>query len=343
MQPGEQREAKAGEEVEHILVLNHHRDPLEDLVRSLRLNQSNIRLIVKEADSLAATQRLLAETSPAVVILNPLILKSGGVEFELIELLQRDERPVPVILLVESAEALAEARHLDVPFLDFLMRPFSAEECAHRVELALLTRHKFMALQARARDLEGQVSVDFKTQLLSPRYFEQLLQIEFKRSQRHRTPLSILLIDIDNFKEINDTTEYAFGDEVLQGVAALLKHNIRETDFAARFGGDEFVLLLPHTTPAEAVQTAIRIRKKISAHAVRTPHYTTCVTVSVGIDTYDGRADATSEELRRRANKALQEAKRRGKNQVWLYAPEASGTATRPAEQADSAESATDH
>ncbi len=143
----------------------------------------------------------------------------------------------------------------------------------------------------------------------------------------------MLLLDIDNFKDINDSTDYSFGDDVLMQVAKVLKKSIRATDYAARFGGDEFVLLLPHTTPAEAVQTAIRVRKAVFGLMVESRGYETKVTVSIGIGTFDGGASSSPEELRRHANKALQEAKRRGKNQVWLYShasdsDEASGQAS---------------
>ena len=143
--------------------------------------------------------------------------------------------------------------------------------------------------------------------------------LQWKRAQRHQNPLSLLLIDVDNFKGVNDTTEYAFGDEVLRRVADALKGNVRETDFAARFGGDEFCVLLPQTSPAEAVQTALRIRKRISGMSVSSGSYERQVTVSIGVDSYDGRKASSVDQLRRNANRALQEAKRRGKNQVWLY------------------------
>ena len=105
-----------------------------------------------------------------------------------------------------------------------------------------------------------------------------------------------------------------------------LKGNIRETDFAARFGGDEFCILLPQTTPAEAVQTALRIRKRVSGMSVSDSSYQRQVTVSIGVDSYDGRKASSVEKLRTNANRALQEAKRRGKNQVWLF----SGAETTP-------------
>ena len=127
-------------------------------------------------------------------------------------------------------------------------------------------------------------------------------------------------MDVDNFKGVNDTTEYAFGDEVLKHVGTLLRETVRETDYPARCGGDEFCVLLPQTSPAEAVQTAMRIRQRISGTTVQAKGYSMQVTVSIGIDSYDGRAPSSPELVKRNANKALQEAKRRGKNQVWLFA-----------------------
>jgi two-component system cell cycle response regulator len=298
-----------------VLVLNHHRDPLAELVNALRRRGFE----VTEARSLADTQQLLDRVAPDLAILNPLVLKRGGVELELVDRLQRNGVPVPVILLVDGLRGLDVARRADLPFCDFLLKPPAIDECLHRVDLALRTREAFARLQARARELEGQVTTDHKTGLLSERYFRQALQLEHKRAQRHTMPLSLLLIDVDDFKSINDSTEYAFGDVVLRHVAESLRRNIRETDYAARFGGDEFVLLLPHTSSAEAVQTAVRIKKRIAETTVQARGYSQRVTISIGIDTFDGRSDTDPAELRARANKALHQAKRRGKNQVWLY------------------------
>ncbi len=297
-----------------VLLLNHQRDELGDLNDAL----TRAGYKVREAGSLADTHRALAGPRPDLVILNPLILKDGGVEMEILEEMQREDDPVPVILLVDDLRSLDRAQ---IPFSlhDFVLKPHTVAECLHRVELALATRRTFAGLRRRTRELEGQVSIDFKTGLLSERFFKRVLGVEFKRSQRHQTPLSLLLVDVDNFKEVNDSTEYEFGDEVLRKVADALKRNTRETDYAARFGGDEFVVLLPQTTPAEAVQTAIRIRQRISSLTVEKGPYSCQVTVSVGLDTFDGHATSTAEVLRRNTNKALQEAKHRGKNQVWLY------------------------
>lgn len=298
-----------------VLVMNHNRDPIDPLTGALAQHGYEVRL----GDSLAQSHRLAGEARPDVVVLNPLVLCEGGVELELLERLQRDDDPVPVILLVDDLAALADARKLRVPFRDFVLKPGSPAEVVHRVELALQTKDRIRGLRERAQKLESQVSVDFKTGLTSDRTMRRILDREWKMAQRHQTPLSLLLIDVDNFKGVNDSTEYAFGDRVLQKVAEALKGNVRETDYAARFGGDEFCVLLPQTSPAEAVQTALRIRQRISGMVVNGGGYQRQVTVSIGVDSYDGRKVSSVDQLRRNANRALQEAKRRGKNQVWLY------------------------
>lgn len=298
-----------------VLLMNHNRDPLGDLAAALARNGYEVQV----GDSLTQSHRLVGETRPDLVVLNPLALCAGGVELELLEGLQREDDPIPVVLLVDDLQALASARNARVPFRDFVLKPCSPAECLHRIELALQTRSRVRGLHVRARQLESQVSIDFKTGLTSELYMKRILGLEWKRAQRHQNPLSLLLIDVDNFKGVNDTTEYAFGDEVLRRVADALKGNVRETDFAARFGGDEFCVLLPQTSPAEAVQTALRIRQRISGMVVQKGNYQRQVTVSIGVDSYDGRAASSVDTMRRNANRALQEAKRRGKNQVWLY------------------------
>jgi diguanylate cyclase (GGDEF)-like protein len=301
-----------------VLVLNHSGDPLEELVRSLQRTG----LDVRESTSLGESCRLLRQARPDAVVLSPLALCTGGVEIELLEELQRDDDPVPVLLLVDDLQPLAEARQWKLPLRDFLKKPWAAGEGLHRLELLLLHKRRYRSLLHRARHLEGQISVDFKTGLLSELAFRRVLELEWKRSQRHQNPLSLLLIDVDDFKGVNDTTEYAFGDEVLKRVGDTLRATVRETDFAARCGGDEFCVLLPQTTPAEAVQTAMRIRQRIAGTVVQKGPYSQSITVSIGIDSFDGRATGSPEVLRRNANKALQEAKKRGKNQVWLHAGE---------------------
>src|SRR5690606_16928178 len=122
-----------------------------------------------------------------------------------------------------------------------------------------------------------------------------------------------------DFKGVNDSTEYAFGDEVLRSIGIVLKQNVRGTDFAARLGGDEFCVLLPQTPLAEAKRTAERIREHIANTVVHNDAYERRVTVSIGVDGHDWRTPGSLADLLHRVNKALHHAKRRGKNQVGAH------------------------
>jgi two-component system, cell cycle response regulator len=297
-------------------VMNHGRDALGEVVSMLAQRGHAVHV----GDSLSQSHRLAAVARPDVVLLNPLVLCDGSVELELVESLQAPDDPVPVVLIAPDLESLAEARNLAVPFRDFVLKPLRPAECLHRIEMAMRTRANLCDLHGRARMLERQVSVDFKTGLTSERHMRTLLELEWKRAQRYQNPLSLLLIDVDDFKGVNDATDYAFGDEVLRRVGEALKSTVRETDIAARFGGDEFCVLLPQTTPAEAVQTALRIRQRVGGTTVSRGTFSRAITVSIGVDSFDGRSASSVEALRRNANHALHEAKRRGKNQVWLHA-----------------------
>ena len=265
------------------------------------------------------SKRLLSKVRPSVLVLDPMVCSASGVEFELAGQLQTREDPIPLVVLVDDLRELTEVRRVPALFKDFMLRPFRVEELCHRVEQTLLAKQRYLELQVHARKLEGEVIRDFKTGLYTERHFRHLLSQEFQRAERHKTPLSFLLLDIDDFKQINDGHEYSFGDYVLTQFAEILRRTIREIDHAARFGGDEFMILLPNTTPAEAVQVAGRVRTQLDRRNFDNGTYRTRLTTSIGIDVYDGRSVSTPDELRRRANLALKEAKRRGKNRIWLY------------------------
>jgi diguanylate cyclase (GGDEF)-like protein len=265
------------------------------------------------------SQRLLEKIRPSAIVLDPLIPTAEGIEFEMIADIQKQGDPIPLLLLVGNLRELQEIRRIPILFKDFLVHPFRAAELLQRIELLLVSKERFLELQTRTRTLEGQIIRDFKTGLYTERHFRHLLRQEFQRAERHHLPLSFLLIDVDNFKQINDNYEYSFGDFVLKNFAQILQNSIRDIDHAARFGGDEFMALLPNTTPAEAVQVAARIRQQLSKREFDNGTYQTRLTISIGADTYDGRGLSSPEDLRRRANLALKEAKARGKNRIWLY------------------------
>ncbi|RMF14142.1 MAG: GGDEF domain-containing protein [Candidatus Dadabacteria bacterium] len=146
---------------------------------------------------------------------------------------------------------------------------------------------------------------DDVTSLYNARYLQQALEQEFSRSRRTRTPLSVIFLDLDYFKHVNDTHGHLVGSEVLRETANILRQSLRVTDIATRYGGDEFVLILPETSQQDAVRVAERCRQAIKAHSFGLRHGLECkVTASFGIATMP---DDTSErdDIIRLADQAM--------------------------------------
>ena len=189
---------------------------------------------------------------------------------------------------------------------------------AQREVLLLLARRIVAALDMRVElaSLKVLSSTDPLTGLCNRRAFENRLAEEVKRARRYRTPLSLLLLDIDHFKRFNDLLGHPAGDRLLQSIAAILSRVARETDQESRFGGDEFAVILPNTGSALASQIAGRLCTTVSNAYMQSPR----ITLSVGVA--DLRPDmADSFALLGAADHALYEAKRNGRNQVMDTPP----------------------
>ena len=150
------------------------------------------------------------------------------------------------------------------------------------------------------------------------RYFQDILTSEISRAIRYNRPLSIIMLDIDHFKKINDKYGHTFGDKVLKGIGDILKKTVRGSDMVFRYGGEEFCVILPETDKERAFIGAERIRKKIAASAFRIKNKVLKVTVSGGINGFVGR-EITKEAFIDNADKVLYQAKNAGRNRVAIY------------------------
>ena len=157
---------------------------------------------------------------------------------------------------------------------------------------------------------------DGLTRIHNQRYMTEFLDREVARSQRHARPLSVLMIDIDRFKTVNDTHGHLCGDFVLRELAELLKDTVRKEDLFARYGGEEFVLVLVETNRDGAVQVAERIRETVANHQFRFESTPLRLTVSIGVMTTVGSPDVCTTVLIKAADEKLYLAKRAGRNKV---------------------------
>lgn len=167
--------------------------------------------------------------------------------------------------------------------------------------------------------LEVLASTDPLTGLFNRRYFFLLAEAEFKKAARYNRPLSVIIIDIDHFKKVNDTYGHSAGDQALVHVAHLTRLAARETDVVARHGGDEFVLLLPETDVAAALQAAERLRAQIEHTPIHINGHAITCTITLGVAGSDSGMLDNFDQMLIRADQALYEAKESGRNRVLLY------------------------
>lgn len=160
---------------------------------------------------------------------------------------------------------------------------------------------------------------DILTSLYNRRYFEDRLGVEAQRSFYSGTPLSLVMVDIDHYKKINDTFGHTEGDKILSKIASLLKTSVRKKDTLARYGGEEFVLILPESGLGESYIIAERIRRLVESTPFQVGEVHINLTVSLGISNFPTHQAKSKEELVRMADLALYEAKRGGRNRACIY------------------------
>ncbi len=157
---------------------------------------------------------------------------------------------------------------------------------------------------------------DVLTGLPNRRYLIDVLAAEFERSQRYGQPLAGLMMDLDHFKLINDTHGHLAGDKVLKTVAQIIKESMRRPDTVARFGGEEFVMLLPNTDHPGAAIVAERLRERIANMTLQSGSSAIKVTISIGVVCFPATPAPGIDDFLRLADEALYEAKRGGRNRV---------------------------
>jgi two-component system, cell cycle response regulator len=225
-------------------------------------------------------------------------------------------RHLPMILLVDPGQEPRLLRALDLGVNDYVMRPLTCNELLARVRTQVKRKRYSDHLRNRLEESLEAAMIDPLTGLHNRRYMESHLSTLVEDAVRNSGQLSVLLADIDHFKQVNDTYGHAAGDTVLKEFSNRFRRNTRGIDLACRYGGEEFLVIMPDTNMTRAYQVGERLRVAIAADVfpIRTGvgiH----LTASVGIATLECPED-TPETVFRRADNALFSAKRRGRNRV---------------------------
>jgi len=272
--------------------------------------------IMQAGDGIEAFKLLLA-TPIDLIICDLEMPRIDG--FKLLAMISgREElRDIPVIMLTGHGDREMKIKLLGQGASDYVTKPFDAGELIARVKVQL----KIKSLQdelKRSNDLLRQLSnTDPLTLLYNRRYMSEMLEKEMQRSERKGNHLSLIMIDIDRFKQVNDQYGHQNGDQVLVTVANLSRVGLRSYDFAARYGGEEFVLILPETAHEDALTIAERLRSRVEKHLFTGALKGLKVTVSMGVATYPTDFIASLADLVREADEAMYRAKTAGRNRVY--------------------------
>lgn len=217
----------------------------------------------------------------------------------------------PVIFLTGASTTEEKIRGLELGAVDYITKPFDPAELRARVRAAL--RMKFMIDL-----LAKKAQIDALTGLWNRRYFDQRLESEISLAVRSHRPLAVLMIDLDHFKQVNDSFGHPIGDEILRRFGSLLVESTRTEDVICRYGGEEFAIITPNVA-AGAAELAQRLRLKIEATAFESGGHNIRVTASIGVA---GSGESPDRKLVHRADVALYRAKQCGRNRVEIAAEE---------------------
>jgi two-component system cell cycle response regulator len=226
-------------------------------------------------------------------------------------------RHVPILAIVERDDKPRTVKALELGINDILSRPVDPEELAARVK-TLVRQKRYTDVLRNTLDLSLELAVtDTLTGLHNRRYMTTQAAALVQRAAMGGEPVAALLVDIDHFKRINDTFGHDVGDEVLKEFAVRLATNVRGIDLACRYGGEEFVVIMPDTELKDALRIAERLRRHVAGSPFKAPGLSDpiSVTISVGVACTEGVGD-TPDALLKRADEAVYEAKAHGRNQV---------------------------
>jgi len=226
---------------------------------------------------------------------------------------------IPVIMLTGRESQEAKVRALEQGASDYVTKPFDPAELIARVKVQVKIKSLQDSLKKSNEMLLKLSNTDPLTQLYNRRYLTDALEREMNRSTRNNTPVTLVMLDIDHFKKVNDTYGHQRGDLILKRMADLLLSGMREYDLAARFGGEEFALVLPETSPEQGFEAAERLRLACSELAFPDELSALKLTISLGVAAFPHPDIHTLDDLIREADYALYRAKRTGRNRVSLH------------------------
>ncbi len=262
--------------------------------------------------------KLLLKHQPDLVLCDVVMPGIDGFTFLRLKNGKPEFNRTPVIMLTGQEDVSKKVQGLEAGASDYLTKPFEPKELIARVRVHLKIKQLQDELERKNLELEWLSQTDGLTRINNRRHFMELVELEFARAERYKSPLTYLMLDIDHFKKINDTHGHQAGDHILVEMAKCLSTSLRNIDIVGRYGGEEFGLFLPETNEDGGRIVAERDRMRIESMEIFLPDFRKPVriTVSIGGVTYPRPDIKGPDDLIRLADLALYESKQNGRNRV---------------------------
>lgn len=290
-----------------VLIVDNIRANALALARILQLKW-NVKIATSGE---AALEQAVEYPLPDIILLDVQMPGMNG--YEVCARLQNhpQTRDIPVMFVTSASSEENEAYGLELGAVDYLVKPVRAPIVQARVRNHIALRQAQIALAEKNRELERLASRDALTNLFNRWKMNECLEQEISRAERFHRPLSIVLIDIDRFKRINDTYGHPIGDSVLQETAEIIQSDIRNSDIACRWGGEEFLIICPETGLDTSLKLAERLRRKFEQ-----TNFTTAGHQTASFGVAEHLPGHTPNQIFRQADQALYLAKKKGCNRV---------------------------
>jgi len=292
----------------HILIVDDDPDIRNLLHKFVKIAGYNTSLVSSAEEALD-----LLKTKNFSVVLTDIVLP-GKNGLELTDLIKKDY-DTDVIVITGSGKKYSYEDAVSKGASDIIFKPIRFKELILRLKKILKERHLTQERYNLIEKLKKLAITDGLTDLFNSRHFYSQLEVEIDRSNRYKPPLSLLLLDIDNFKIYNDTYGHLEGDKVLFRLGQIIKSCLRKMDSAYRYGGEEFTVILPETGGKEALNVAQRIRTTIEVEKfIPEPKKAVSITISIGVTEFYPKEEITG--FIQRADKAMYMSKQKGRNRV---------------------------
>ncbi len=291
-------------------------------IRSVLTDAGLFDMFYEASDGLAGFKEMVS-SRPDIVICDLFMPESDGFKFLKLKKSHQDLNAIPVLVVANKKELNNKFHILEEGAQDYVTKPFTPIELIASVKSNLkikILQDELVAAQKKLQVLETLSNIDPLTGLYNRRFFVNALEKEFERLKRYNRTLSLLMIDMDHFKSINDKCGHPVGDRVLTVVSRILTTGLRRMDVCARYGGDEFITMLPETDKTGAVAVAQRYLNKIREYAATD----ICgkiksVSCSIGIAYLPESTLNSISDFLKSADEALYISKNTGRNKISLY------------------------